>query len=80
MATLCAFAHRPVRELSLSGAEMAGISAALTRAGEEEARASFRSAADRALVELNLRGDYSLALMRQTADDLWVRIRAAANG
>ena len=80
MATLCAFAHRPVRELSLSGAEMAGISAALTRAGEEDARASFRSAADLALAELNLRGDYSLALMRQTADDLWVRIRAAANG
>ena len=80
MATLCAFAHRPVRELSLSGAEMAGISVALTRAGEEDARASFRSAADLALAELNLRGDYSLALMRQTADDLWVRIRAAANG
>ena len=80
MATLCAFAHRPVRELSLSGAEMAGISATLTRAGEEDARASFRSAADRALAELNLRGEYSLALMRQTADDLWVRIRAAANG
>ncbi len=80
MATLCAFAHRPVRELSLSGAEMAGISVALTRAGEEDARASFRSAADLALWELNLRGDYSLALIRQTADDLWVRLRAAANG
>ena len=80
MATLCAFAHRPVRELSISGAEMAEISAALTRAGEEDARASFRSAADCALAELNLHGEYSLALMRQTADDLWVRIRAAANG
>lgn len=80
MATLCAFARRPVRELSLSGAEMAEISAALTRAGEEDAQASFRSAADCALAELNLRGEYSLALMRQTADDLWVRLRAAANG
>ena len=80
MATLCAFAHRSVRALSLSGAEMAGISEALTRASEQEARASFRSAADSALAELNLRGEYSLALMRQTADDLWVRIRAAANG
>ena len=80
MATLCAFARRPMRELSLSGAEMAGISAALTRAGEEEAQASFRSAADCALAELNLRGEYSLALMRQTADDLRVRLRAAANG
>ena len=48
--------------------------------GEEDARASFCSAADCALAELNLRGEYSLALMRQTADDLWVRIRAAANG
>ena len=80
LATLCAFAHRPVRALSLSGAEMAGISAALTRASEQEARASFHRAADSALSELNLRGEYSLALMRQTADDLWVRIRAAANG
>ena len=80
MAALCVFAHRSVRELTLSGAEMAGISSALTRAGEEDARASFRSAADCALAELNLRGEYSLALMRQTADDLWVRLRAAANG
>ena len=80
MATLCAFAHRPVRELLLSGVEMAGISVALSRAGEGDAQASFRSAADCALAELNLRGEYSLALMRQTADDLWVRLRAAANG
>jgi len=78
MATLCAIAHRPVRELALSGAEMAGISATLTCAGEEDAQASFRSAADCALAELNLRGEYSLTLMRQTADDLWVRLRAAA--
>lgn len=80
MATLCAFARRPVRELSLSGAEMTGISAALTRASEQETRASFRSAADCALAELNLRGEYILSLMRLTADDLLVRIRAAANG
>ncbi len=80
MATLCAFVQRPVRALSLSPAEMAGINEALTCANEQDARTRFRDAADRALAELNLRGEYSLALMRQTADDLWVRIRAAANG
>ena len=80
MATLCAFAHRLVRNLALSQAEMAGISAALLHESEQDARESFRRATDCALAELNLRGEYSLALMRQTADDLWVRIRAAANG
>lgn len=80
MATLCALAHRPVRELLLSQAEMACISEALSRESEQEARERFCNASERALAELNLRGEYLITLMRQTADDLWVRIRAVANG
>lgn len=80
MATLCAFAAQPARSLTLSQVEMAGISAALLHKSEQEARESFRVAADCALAELNQSGEYSLALVRQTADDLWVRLRAAANG
>lgn len=80
MATLSALASQPARNLSLSQAEMARISEALSRESEREARERFCNASDRALAELNLQGEYLFSLLRQTADDLWVRIRAAANG
>ncbi|MDD4311162.1 MAG: DUF6179 domain-containing protein [Eubacteriales bacterium] len=76
MATLCALADRPVRELVLSQTELANISAGLTRAGEQEARAAIERAADHALEELHLSGASFVKLMHGTAADLLTRMRA----
>ena len=77
MATLCALADQPVQTLALSQAELATISADLTQAGEQEARAAIERAASRAREELGLNGAYVTGLMHQTANDLLTRMRAS---
>jgi hypothetical protein len=78
MATLCALANQPVRRLSLSQAELSAASMLLLGESEQAARTIIETAAARALEELNLHGAQVVQLMRQSANDLLTRIRAAA--
>ena len=77
MATLCALANRPVRELTLSQTELAHISVNLTKVDEREARTTMKRATDRALEELQLSSASFEKLLHGTAADLLTRIRAS---
>lgn len=76
MATLCALAGEPVRQLALSQSALLRVDERLTRATPEEAQRLMRDAADRALQELQLGGELLRKYMYKTALDLLVRLRA----
>jgi hypothetical protein len=76
MAVLCALANAPVRQLTLGEAELAAVSQALSQAKETAVLDRLNTAVDRALAETGVRGALDRAYLLETAQDLWVRLRA----
>ena len=77
MAVLCALSAAPVCALSLTPEQLASLNKKLLSISGAEALQTIEDAAERALFELGLSGDFLCAYTKQTARDLLVRLRAS---
>ena len=80
MAVLCALAGRSILPLALESAELRAVSEMLAQADDSAAHALLVAATDRTLEEAGVRGAMDRAYLLDTAQDLFIRLRAAYDG
>ena len=77
MVSLCALTGEPVLALLLPPEKLGQASLLLSELNETEAQKTLADAVICALNDLGIKGDFLLHYMKQTANDLLVRLRAA---